>query len=223
MSTLESPANADSRFILTATGPSMRGQVAAISRFVDDEAGYIEEFDQFDDLATRCFFARAVFRAERSPDAAAALADKFRTAAEDFDLSVAIRSEYDRPRVLILVSRPDHCLRDLLYRSARGEVAMEITAVVSNHRELAPRAEQYGLRFVHLPVSNETRASQEQALQALIDETDSELVVLARYMQILSDDFARRLQGGPSTSITPFCPALRTPGRIGRPMSVASN
>lgn len=195
MSTVEAPANADSRFILTATGPSMRGQVAAISRFVDDEAGYIEELDQFDDPATQCFFARAVFRAERAPHGAVDLMGKFRAAADGFKLSAAIRSEYDRPRVLIMVSRPDHCLRDLLYRHARGELAMEITAVVSNHRDLAPLAEQYDLPFVHLPVSNDTRAAQEQELQSLIDETDSELVVLARYMQILSDDFARRLQG----------------------------
>lgn len=195
MTNVESPGNADTRFILTATGPSTRGQVAAISRFVDEEAGYIEEFDQFDDSATRCFFARAVFRAAHSPDAAVALANKFRTAAEDFGLSAEVRSERDRPRVLILVSRPDHCLRDLLYRRARGELSMEITAVVSNHRDLALLVEQYGLRFVHLPVSKETRARQERELAALIDETDSELVVLARYMQILSDDFARRLHG----------------------------
>ncbi|MGB7754987.1 MAG: formyltetrahydrofolate deformylase [Salinisphaera sp.] len=195
MSTVASPEHADSRFVLTATGPSTRGQVAAISRFVDDESGYIEEFDQFDDPSTRCFFARAVFWSAHSPDAAVALTNKFRNEAEDFRLSAEIRSGYDRPRVLILVSRPDHCLRDLLYRRARGELEMEITAVVSNHRDLAPLAEQYGVRFVHLPVSPETRGQQERQLAALIEETGSELVILARYMQILSDDFARRLQG----------------------------
>jgi formyltetrahydrofolate deformylase len=195
MTNAESSGPTDSRFLLTATGASMRGQVAAISRFVDDEAGYIEEFDQFDDPATRRFFARAVFRAAHSPDAAAALAKKFSTVAEDFGLCAQVRSEYDRPRVLILVSRLDHCLRDLLYRHARGELAMQITAVVSNHRDMAALAEQHGLRFVHLPVGNATRARQERELAALIDETDSELVVLARYMQILSDDLARCLDG----------------------------
>lgn len=178
-----------------ATGASMRGQVAAISRFVDNQSGYIEAFDQFDDPATRRFFARAVFRTAHGPNAAAVLAEKCRSATEGFGLATVIQSEIERARAIILVSRPDHCLRDLLYRCARGELAMDITAVVSNHRDLAPLAARYGLRFVHLPVTDATRMHQEGQLDALINDTASELIVLARYMQILSDDFARRLHG----------------------------
>lgn len=184
-----------SRFILTATGASTRGQVAALSRFVDEQDGYIEAFDQFDDPATRQFFARAVFRMPREPDAAHELEAECRAAAQRYRLTTTIRSEHHRPRVVILVSRPDHCLRDLLYRRARGELSMDVTAIVSNHPDLAPLAAQYGIRFVHLPVDKDARAAQEAQLAELIAETDSEFVVLARYMQILSDDFARRLYG----------------------------
>lgn len=188
-------ATGDDRFILTATGPSMRGQVAAISRFVDDRGGYIEAFEQFDDPATRRFFARAVFRTDHEPHAADALAKQCRSATTGVGLTTTVQSEQRRPRVLILVSRLDHCLRDLLYRCARGDLPMEVSAVVSNHADLAPIAEQYGLRFIHLPVSNDTRAEQEARLSEIIEETESELIVLARYMQILSDDLANRLYG----------------------------
>lgn len=187
--------SADARFILTATGPSMRGQVAAISRFVDDRGGYIEAFDQFDDPATRHFFGRAVFRVSDDQHEAAKLAKQCRAATAGVELTTTVRSEQARPRVLVLASRLDHCLRDLLYQRARGELAMEVTAVVSNHRDVEPIAAQYGVRFVHLPVNDDTRADQEAQLSTLIEETGSELVVLARYMQILSDDLVDRLYG----------------------------
>src|SRR5699024_325407 len=204
-----SPEHQDSRFIRTATGPSMRGQVAAISRFVDERGGYIEEFGQYDDPATRHFFSRAVFRTGHAPDAVAQLAERCEMATADVGLTTRLQSEYDRPRVLIMVSRLDHCLRDLLYRRARGELAMEVTAIVSNHRNLASIAAQHGLRFVHLPVSNANRVEQEAQLATLIEETQSELIVLARYMQILSDKMAQGLQGHPSNIHHSFLPGYK--------------
>lgn len=190
----QTKAPGESRFILSATGASQRGQVAALSRFVDSQGGFVESFQQYDDPDTRRFFARAVFRLERSADPARLLAC-CRQATQGWQLRVGLQSHSQRPRVLILVSRPDHCLRDLLYRHARGELVMEITAVVSNHPHLQPLAEQYGLRFVHLPVADQNRPQQEAQLLALIKKTGSELVILARYMQILSDELVKHLQG----------------------------
>lgn len=184
------------RFVLTASGPSARGQVAGITGFVDWFRGYVEEFDQFDDINEHRFFARAVFHIEQSSSPGTeALTRGFREIAERFDMTWSVHGASDRPRVLLMVSKLDHCLRDLLYRWERGELDMDVTAVVSNHRDLDSLVEAYNLPFVHLPVTQATRAEQEARLWELIEETRSELVVLARYMQILSDALCQRLAG----------------------------
>src|SRR5699024_6979280 len=189
------PEKSESRFILTATGPSARGQIASMTRFIDEHSGYIEAFDQYNDPVTRRFFGRIMFRTPRPPQARDELGEQFAAITRKYDMTTAIQGEHDRPKVLIMVSKTDHCLRDLLYRHARGELAMEITAAASNHEDLERLATQYGLRYVHLPVNNDTRAQQERQLSDLIGETGSELVVLARYMQILTDGFVRKLHG----------------------------
>jgi formyltetrahydrofolate deformylase len=97
--------------------------------------------------------------------------------------------------VLIMVSKFDHCLDDLLYRLHKGELPMEITAVVSNHKDLRPMVEREGIRFIHLPVNKDNKAVQEKALLEIIEETQTDLVVLARYMQILSDTLCKELSG----------------------------
>lgn len=191
----ETGSKSEYRFILSATGASQRGQVAALSGFVDSQGGFVESFQQYDDPRTRRFFARAVFRLEQPPPSQAELLACCRQATRNLQLQVSLQGQDQRPRVLIMVSKPDHCLRDLLYRHARGELAMEISAIVSNHRHLQSLAEQYQLHFVHLPVNDATRSSQEAQLLSLIEATGSELVVLARYMQILSDDLVEHLHG----------------------------
>ncbi|RJS94408.1 formyltetrahydrofolate deformylase [Salinisphaera sp. Q1T1-3] len=181
--------------LLTATGPSRRGQVAALCATVDRIGGYIEELDQYDDPDTQRFFARLRFHVPDTGFDAAELSAERTRLAEAYGLTVRLAAA-DRPvPVLILVSRLDHCLRDLLYRHARGELSMTIAAIASNHADLEPLAAQYGCRFVHLPVSRDTRGEQEAALQALVAETGAELVILARYMQILSDEMALSLAG----------------------------
>jgi formyltetrahydrofolate deformylase len=94
-----------------------------------------------------------------------------------------------------MVSKSDHCLANLLYRFHKGELPIEITAIVSNHKDLRPMAEREGIRFVHLPITKENKREQELALLDLAKETDTELVVLARYMQILSDSLCKELSG----------------------------
>ena len=98
-------------------------------------------------------------------------------------------------KTLLMVSKYDHCLDDLLYRQRKGEFNMEITAVVSNHQDLRPMVEREGIRFIHLPVTKDTKAQQEQRLLDIVAETGTELVVLARYMQILSNELTKQLSG----------------------------
>ncbi|MCY1438350.1 Formyltetrahydrofolate deformylase [compost metagenome] len=97
--------------------------------------------------------------------------------------------------MLLMASKFDHCLSDLLYRHAKGDLVMQITAVVSNHLDLRPMVERDGIRFVYLPITKETKAQQEAALMKIVQETNTQLVVLARYMQILSDDLCKQLSG----------------------------
>ena len=98
-------------------------------------------------------------------------------------------------KTLLMVSKYDHCLDDLLYRKRKGELNMEITAVVSNHQDLRAMVEREGIRFVHLPVTTDTKAQQEKRLMEIVHETETELVVLARYMQILSNKLTQQLSG----------------------------
>jgi formyltetrahydrofolate deformylase len=106
-----------------------------------------------------------------------------------------VRRSDHRPRVLIMVSKVDHCLVDLLYRWRNGMLAIEIPAIVANHPDCAEVAERYGIPFHHLPVTPDTKADQETEVLRMVDELDVDLVVLARYMQILSDDMCRSLEG----------------------------
>lgn len=185
-----------SRFILTASGPSAQGQVAGITRYVDSCNGYVEEFDQFDDLHEKRFFARAVFHtAQPTSPHTETLAQGFREIAQRFDMKWSVRRANERPKVLLMASKLDHCVRDLLYRWTRGELKMEVAAVVSNHPDLEDLVESYRLPFLHLPVTPATRLEQETKLREIIEETNSDLVVLARYMQILSDELCQHLKG----------------------------
>jgi len=125
----------------------------------------------------------------------ARLRGEFSAVAEAEQMEWRIHDSRERTRVLIMVSNFDHCLEDLLYRHRTGELKMDVTAVVSNHVTLQPTAARHNLPFFHLPVTPATKAEQERRLVELIDSTRTELVVLARYMQILSDELCGRLRG----------------------------
>lgn len=183
-------------YLLTATCTSAAGQVAAISGFLDKHGCYIVEFAQFDDESSGRFFARTLYRTapDRTPSLAYMRAG-FRSVAVRFAMDWGIHDLAVPRRVLIMVSRFDHCLNDLLYRYRTSELRMDITAVVSNHEDLRPLSEWHGVPFVHLPVTPATKAAQEARLLAIVEETGTELVVLARYMQVLSDGFCARLKG----------------------------
>ena len=183
-------------YILKISCPATSGIVAAVTTYLAGRECYISELAQFDDETAGRFFMRAVFRfnAGAKPDLDA-LRQGFADVAVPFAMDWEL-FEGNRPMpVLLMVSKYDHCLADLLYRHQKGELDMRITAIVSNHLDLRPMAEREGIRFVYLPVTKDTKAEQEAALLRLVEDTGTELVVLARYMQILSDDLCRQLSG----------------------------
>ena len=185
----------DNNLIFTGTCQAGTGVVAAVTGFLASRNCYICALEQFDDESTDKFFMRAVFRPQKDSPAVEKITEDFAVIAESFDMEW----KFHRPQValksIILVSKYDHCLDDLLYRRRKGEINMEITAVVSNHQELRPMVEREGIRFVHLPITAATKTQQEHRLIEIVNETNSELVILARYMQILSNELTEKLSG----------------------------
>jgi formyltetrahydrofolate deformylase len=183
-------------FVLTLACPNRPGIVAAVATAIFEQGGNILEAQQYDDTQTNRFLARTVLDHPRDALDPAALRAALGAVAARFDMQWALRDKAQRHRVMLMVSKFDHCLADILYRWRLGELPMEITAVVSNHpRETYGRLDFSGVPFHHLPVTRESKAAQEARLLDLVEETGSELVVLARYMQVLSDDLAGKLSG----------------------------
>jgi formyltetrahydrofolate deformylase len=179
--------------ILTLACPDQPGIVARVSAFLFDRGANILDAQQYDDQETGRFFMRVVFDA-RQADPEALRAD-FAALAEGFSMRWTLRDPKVKRKVMILASQQDHCLADLLYRWRRGELPMEISAVVSNHPiETYANLDLRGAPFHHLPVTRATKLEQEAAIWKLIQETETELVVLARYMQVLSDGLAAKLE-----------------------------
>ena len=183
-------------YILNATCDSRIGTVAALSGFLASRQCYITDMQQFDDVLSGRFFTRVNFFGEPGQTPTIdGLREQFQDVARREQMEWAIYDGHTRPRVLIMVSRFDHCLDDLLYRHRTGELKMDITTVVSNHSDLRRLVEGHGIPFVHLPVSADTKPQQEAKLLEIVAQTDSALVVLARYMQVLSNDLCRQLRG----------------------------
>jgi formyltetrahydrofolate deformylase len=184
-------------FILTLSCNNRPGIVAAVSTYLFNKNFNILDAAQFDDTETGRFFMRVVFnRAMGHATAVADLRDDFTAIARLFDMRWMLRPSGQKQRVMLLVSKFDHCLVDLLYRWRIGELPMEVTAVASNHpRSSFQHIDLDGIDFHHLPVTKETKAEQEGQIWRLVEETKTDLVVLARYMQVLSDDLSAKLSG----------------------------
>jgi len=186
----------DHPYVLCASCASRAGTTAAITGFLAARRLYLMEMHQFDDPITQRFFVRITFCTVQGEELnLARLRGDFAGLAAAEELEWHITDSRERTRVLIMVSNLDHCLEDLLYRHRIGELKMDVTAVVSNHVTLQPTALRHNLPYFHLPVTPATRAAQERRLLELIESTRTELVVLARYMQILSDELCARLTG----------------------------
>ncbi len=189
------PHNA--RYVATLSVPSARGQVAALVALLERHSAYIEEFAVFDDVLVSRFYVRIVFRLDMAQvTGITALRAAYALLIAGFEGAEGALHEMSRPtRVLIMVSKADHCLRDLLAQWRRKELNMDIVAVVSNHTDLGPLATAEGIPFHHLPITADTKPQQEAALLACIEQHGAELVVLARYMQVLSEEMCEKLAG----------------------------
>nr|WP_320135348.1 formyltetrahydrofolate deformylase [uncultured Amphritea sp.] len=186
---------ADNEIVLRASCVAGSGIVAKVTTFLAERGCYISELAQFDDEGSGNFFMRARFHVESGGCQISDLQQEFPEVAESFGMKWEMVAVKAPMKTLIMVSKFDHCLDDLLYRLHKGEINMEVTAIVSNHKDLRPMAEREGIRFVYLPVNKDNKLEQEAALMDIVEETGSELIVLARYMQILSDGLCQQLSG----------------------------
>lgn len=181
------------RYILRLSCPDRRGIVAAVASFLVEHRCNIVESAQFGDQAQR-FFMRVCFDSEQAQPAAG-LQAAFAPIGEKFSMQWDCYDVTRKQRVVLMVSRFGHCLNDLLYRYRTGALAIEIPAIVSNHRDFYRLSAANDIPFHYLPVSPENKPRQEQQLLEIVGETGADLVVLARYMQILSPALCQRLEG----------------------------
>ena len=182
---------------LRVSCPAATGIIAAITSHLAGRGHYICELASYDDEETQRFYMRCTFQApsDTGDDAQSLLGAFFDSVADRFGMTWSLAPAARPKRTLLLVSKFDHCLRDLLYRWEAGELNMDIVGIVSNHADLEPMAARHGIPFHHLPVTRDTKAAQEDSIRTLLAVHDVELVVLARYMQILSDELSRELFG----------------------------
>lgn len=178
--------------IVTLQCPDQAGIVYAMTTAILSCGGNIVENQQFTDPATNIFVMRTRFETKQSFEiATAALNGELLR----FTPKLKIRLVQDKPKVLLMVTKESHCLRDLLYLYELGELKVTIPIIVSNHTDLKDFVESHGMRFLHMPVTKDNKLHQERALEELIRELNIDFVVLARYMQILSDGLSTRLEG----------------------------
>ncbi|AYR21565.1 formyltetrahydrofolate deformylase [Alcaligenes faecalis] len=195
-------------YILTLSCPDRTGIVHNVSGWLLEQNGNIVEAQQFGDAATNRFFLRIQFSLPEKQDVNV-LQTSFASIAEKFSMDANIYDAQRKARLLILVSRQGHCLNDLLFRAHSGQLPVEIAAVASNHTDHAGLASSYGIPFHHLPVTPETRPQQEQQIIDLARDLKIDLVVLARYMQILSTNLCQSLSGRAINIHHSFLPSFK--------------
>lgn len=193
----EPPATADCNnlYILSFKCPDRTGVVALYSGLLYEVGANITEVSNYSDPVTRTFFLRCVFDVSAISVSFGHFRQRLAALAEELDMVYTLRSEVDRPRVVLAVSRYDHCLSALLTKWRSGALPANIVAVVSNHEDCRALVEWYGLPYHCLPVTVDTKPQQEAGLMAVFEQVAGELLVLARYMQVLSDGLCRQLEG----------------------------
>ena len=197
-----------STYVLTLSCPDGPGLVYAVTRWIAEAGGNILDSQQFSDTSDDEFFLRVHFTLLGDAGAdAAELSDRFAALADEHRMAYRLVVAETPMRALVMVSKEGHCLNDLLYRQSTGGLNIEIPAIVSNHRDLERLATAYDVPFHHVPAVD--KADAEARMLALVDELDIDLVVLARYMQILSDDTCRRLEGRAINIHHSFLPSFK--------------
>ncbi|UTW02084.1 formyltetrahydrofolate deformylase [Amphritea atlantica] len=182
-------------WIFTASCPSKLGTVDVVTRYMAEAGNYVDEIHSFDDRVSKRFFIRIEFQPMKDDFTAARFDAEFAPRAAEFGMEWDLTEPEHRPRVAILVSKYDHCLNDLLYRYRTGQLNIEVPVIISNHPDLEHLAEWHGIPYYHLPITPETKPYQEAEIVKLLEQYDIELVVLARYMQVLSPWMCNELNG----------------------------
>ncbi len=185
--------SAPTHHVLTLTCPDRPGIVHAVCTGLLDVGGNIVENQQFTDPDTATFCMRLLVATDT--DDSDLVKDAVANRLDHDDATITVRPDSRRPKLLVMVSKFDHCLVDLLYRWRNGLLAVDIPLIVSNHPDCQPVAGRYDIPFLHLPVTKDTKPEQEAQIEQLVEAHDIDLVVLARYMQILSDDLCEFLRG----------------------------
>ena len=194
-------------YILTLSCPDQRGIVHAVSGFLLERGGNIEEAAQYNDHATGLFFMRVQFACADA--GAEALREQIGTLAARFDMRWQLHAAAQPMRAVIFVSKEGHCLNDLLFRWKSGLLPLDIRAIVSNHRDFYQLAASYNVPFHHIAVNKANKAQAEERQLEIIDGEGAELVVLARYMQVLSDDLCTKLAGRAINIHHSFLPSFK--------------
>ncbi len=182
-------------WIFTASCPSILGTVDVVTRYMAEAGNYIDEIHSFDDRESGRFFIRIEFLPQQENFSEQAFAEAFAERAAEFNMEWALTAPDHKPKVAIMVSKYDHCLNDLLYRFRTGQLNIEVTVIISNHPDLEDLAKWHGIPYYHLPITHETKLEQEAKVRELVEQYETELVVLARYMQVLSPSMCEYLDG----------------------------
>lgn len=193
--TATTQATEATNYLFTFQCPDRLGILAKVSNLLFQQGAYVTESFHYGDPQTKHFFARMVFDDHVLNGGIDELNQKLSSLASELDMQFAIRPAAYRPKVLIAVSKYDHCLNLLLTKWRAGALAIDIVGVVSNHNDCRSLVEWYGIPFHHYPITPETKPQQEAQILDLFATTGAELLVLARYMQILSDEMSRKLEG----------------------------
>ncbi|MGA0572194.1 formyltetrahydrofolate deformylase [Variovorax sp. VNK109] len=195
-------------YVLTLSCNDRVGIVAAVSGFLASRGANISEAAQYNDASTGLFFMRVQF-STKGEDSLDALRASFNAVAEPMEMEWELSEHGRRMPTVLMVSRLGHCLNDLLFRHRTGQLPLEIRAIVSNHRDFYQLAAAHDIPFHHVPVTAATRSAAEGRLLEIVESTQAELVVLARYMQILSDDLCRSLAGRAINIHHSFLPSFK--------------
>lgn len=197
------------RFILTITCPDTVGIVAAVSNFLTDSDCFITEAAQYGDPLSKRFFMRLVFTTGAMTSPRPAFEKGFALVAERFQMIWNLYDMAQKPRVVIMVSKFGHCLVDLLHRYSTGQLAVDIPAVISNHQDMRSIVEWHGIPYHYMTVDRQNKGDQEARVLDIIKHADADLVVLARYMQILSVDMCAALRGKAINIHHSFLPSFK--------------
>lgn len=200
-------ANDSTAFVLTLACPDRTGIVHAVTGLLADHGCNITEAAQYSDLTTQQFFMRVRFDSPISRSSQ--LASDLEALGKVFHMSLSLHPAEQKMRTILMVSKLGHCLNDLLFRYRSGLIPLDIRAVVSNHRDFYQMAAQHDIAFHHIPVTPETKSQAEAQLMDLVAKEQVELVVLARYMQVLSDPLCRQLDGKAINIHHSFLPSFK--------------